>query len=434
MIRRLLPLLALLLLGAEAAPQDGVHLGVASCAGAPCHGAVQTRKTTDVQQNEYLTWQRRDKHAKAFLALQSELGERIAHNLGLPNAETAKICLDCHADNVVPERRGVQFQLSDGVGCEACHGAAERWLGPHAGGKIAHDELVASDGLYPTDRPRDRALLCLNCHEGDETRFVTHRIMGAGHPRLVFELATFTHIEPAHFLVDDVYRQRKRAASGVQIWAIGQALQFERLMTALADPHHRGEGVFPELVFFDCQACHHPTSSPHWQKRASVGLGPGMPHVNDANAAMLRALAHRLAPEQAAALDRDMPLLQKALAEGQGDPHALAASLAATGHRLADLFDTHDFTRDDMKAMLNGLAAQLQAGDAADYSVAEQATMAFAALIDTLQTGRLIDSGQFAALKAALDQCYAATQKEDAYDPTKFAAAAQAMAKAVPGR
>ena len=423
-------------LGAEtgAPPEGAAHLGVASCAGSPCHGSVQSKKTTDVQQNEYLTWQRRDKHAKAFLALESTLGEQIARNLGLPNAETAKLCLDCHADNVPADRRGVQFQLSDGVGCESCHGAAERWLGPHAGGKVPHDTLVAEDGLYPTDRPRERARLCLSCHEGDETRFVTHRMMGAGHPRLAFELETFSQIQPAHFLVDELYRRRKRAAPGVQLWAVGQASQVERLMLSLADPRHRGDGVFPELVFFDCDACHHPSSALRWQKRASVGLSPGLPHLNDANAVMLRALAHRLAPNDAAALDRDLPLLQRALADGQGDPHALAQAVAASSHRLGDLFDAHEFSREDMAALLAGIAAALQSGDAADYAVAEQATMGFASIIDTLQSGRLVDAAQFAALKAALDQCYAATQKEDSYEPAKFIAAAQAVAKAVPAR
>ena len=145
---------------------------------------------------------------------------------------------------------------------------------------------------------------------------------------------------------------------------------------------------------------------------------------------MLQALARRLAPDEAAALERDMPLLQKALAEGQGDPHALAEKLAATAHRLGDMLDGHEFSRDDMKAMLAGLAAALQSGDATDYAAAEQATMGFASIIDTLQTGHLVDAGQFATLKAALDQCYAATQKQEAYDPAKFAAAAQAMAKA----
>ena len=191
--------------------------------------------------------------------------------------------------------RGVQFLLSDGVGCEVCHGGSEKWLGPHASGKIPHRELVSTYGLYPTDEPVARARLCLTCHLGDETHVITHRIMGAGHPRLPFELQTFTVIEPAHYVIDDVYRRRKAVAQGVQFWAVGQALALQQLVTGLTNRPSR-EGAFPELVFFDCQACHHSTTSLRWERRTSMGLDPGMPHFNDANGIMLRAIAARLSP------------------------------------------------------------------------------------------------------------------------------------------
>ena len=106
-------------------PADGVHLGVASCAGSTCHGAVQPLKGSSVAQNEYITWSRKDKHAKAYAVLGEERSQRIAHNLGLADARTAQVCLDCHADNVPADRRGPQFQIADGVGCEACHGGAQ---------------------------------------------------------------------------------------------------------------------------------------------------------------------------------------------------------------------------------------------------------------------------------------------------------------------
>src|SRR5487761_989883 len=74
-------------------PADGVHPGVASCAGSTCHGAVQPLKGSYVAQNEYITWSRRDKHAKAYAVLGDELSQRIARNLGLADARTATICL-----------------------------------------------------------------------------------------------------------------------------------------------------------------------------------------------------------------------------------------------------------------------------------------------------------------------------------------------------
>jgi len=71
-------------------------------------------------------------------------------------------------------------------------------------------------------------------------------------------------------------------------------------------------------------------------------------------------------------------------------------------------------------------------GDASDYAAAEQSTMAFAAIIFTLNASQALDASQYAALKAALNQCYAATQKPDSYDPRIFEAAAQSVAQVLP--
>ena len=417
---------------AQTPPSDAVHLGVASCAGGPCHGNTAGVKNTGVLQNEYLTWQRLDKHAKAFTVLQGELGKRIARNLGLPAAEKAQVCLDCHADNVPAEQRGVQFHIEDGVGCEACHGAGQKWLGAHASGRIPHAQLVGEFGLYPTDEPLARAKLCVSCHVGSGNRFVTHRIMGAGHPRMPFELETFTHIEPAHFQIDAIYKKRKTVAAGVKFWAVGQAVALETLMGNLEDPAHKGDGVFPELVFFDCDACHHPTSSLRWEKRASSGLGPGLPHLNDANAVMLRAIAARIDPATGTELEKAVLALHGALSEGKGVPRTDAEMVGQIAHKLAEAFAAHNFTRDDMKAMVAALVARGTAGDYVDYAAAEQATMAFASIIYTLKTDDLVDAKQAGMLKSALDQCYAATQKEEAYQPAKFVTAAESVARSLP--
>src|SRR5277367_6307094 len=111
---------------------DTTHLGVTTCSGSTCHGAIEPFRKSNVAQNEYITWLQKDKHARAYKVLFDERSVRIARNLGLPNAHTAEICLNCHADN--PAHRGRQFQLSDGVGCEACHGGAAGWLGTHISG------------------------------------------------------------------------------------------------------------------------------------------------------------------------------------------------------------------------------------------------------------------------------------------------------------
>ena len=106
----------------QAQNSDSKHLGVKSCSGDNCHGAVKPAEHSAVMQNEYLIWSqetdkdRVDKHHRAYAVLGDERGIRIARNLGLPDAVTAEICLNCHADNVPETRRGPRFEISDGVG------------------------------------------------------------------------------------------------------------------------------------------------------------------------------------------------------------------------------------------------------------------------------------------------------------------------------
>ena len=87
---------ALLLLGAAAetplyaqsdAPQlPSIHLGVATCSGSTCHGSIEPRKGSHVQQNEYIIWTKNDSHAQAHSMLSDERSKRIVANLGLKAA------------------------------------------------------------------------------------------------------------------------------------------------------------------------------------------------------------------------------------------------------------------------------------------------------------------------------------------------------------
>src|SRR5258707_7590476 len=96
---------------AQSATSDPTHLGVQSCAGNNCHGAVAPVGASRVPQNEYFIWSQKDKHAKAYAVLANDRSKLIAKNLGLADAEHAALCLDCHADNVSADHRGPQFQL-----------------------------------------------------------------------------------------------------------------------------------------------------------------------------------------------------------------------------------------------------------------------------------------------------------------------------------
>ena len=408
-----------------------VHLGVDSCGGSSCHGALEPWSGSTVQQNEFVTWQEKDPHAKAYKTLMSEASKRIAANLGLANAYEADICLDCHADNVKGPQRAKGFQLSDGVGCESCHGGAEQWLGIHISGRADHTENIKA-GLFPTENPEARARLCLSCHFGDKDRIITHRIMGAGHPRMGFELDTYTMTQPAHFKLDADYAKRKGQVDHFKIWAIGQVVAVESLLDAMLDPKRNQDGIFPELVFFDCHACHHPMSNVRWEPRESTGISPGIPRLNDANILMMAALLDQVDPALAQDARNRSRALHQASLKGREATLAAAKALRDLTTPLIAKISSRNFGATEMRATMSGVIARGLKGDFIDYAGAEQATMALSAILDAMRTTGALSDGQYKDLTKLLDQAYKAIEKDEAYSPRQFLAALQTFEAAVP--
>lgn len=135
------------------------YLGVVTCAGSTCHGAGRPVGDARISQTEFLSWHRDDAHSKAYRVLIEDKGQRVARNLGIDNAANAPECLTCHATFVPAEVRGKRFQLSDGVGCESCHGPASKWLGQHVTGEASREDNIRA-GMVRTEEPVTRANLC----------------------------------------------------------------------------------------------------------------------------------------------------------------------------------------------------------------------------------------------------------------------------------
>ena len=434
-IMRLALACAALVAGALPASADTLtgtakHLGVQSCAGNNCHGAVERLPNSHVPQNEYFLWSQKDKHAQAYAVLTSDRSKRIAKNLGLADAEHAPLCLECHTDNVPPERRGPQFQLSDGVGCEACHGGAEPWLGTHLSGAGHQANLAA--GMYPTDRPRARAERCLACHVGDETRFVTHTMMGAGHPPMPFELDTYTAIEPAHFVVDPSYVERKGRPNDMTVWAIGQALDVKLRMDLILDPKHAPKGVDFELSLFDCQSCHHSMSELQWRTRASSGLPPGRIKLYDATAVMLRVAAERAAPDTAKALRDHMLALHQATGESWDAVKREATAVRDAANALIPALAAHEWNKGDAIALARAVVAGALDGSDLDYSGAQQQVMALESIVAAIKQLGFADDKQLAALNDALQPLYAAVADDQKYNPDAYVAVLKAFSEKLP--
>ena len=410
---------------AQSEPPIGIHIGVATCAGSNCHGATQRPRNSYVPGNEYLIWSKQDKHRDAYNVLLQDRAIKMARALGLPDAANQKLCLDCHADDAPAARRGVQFQLSDGVGCEACHGGASRWLGVHISG-ATHAQNVAA-GLYPTEQPVARAERCLACHYGDETRFADHRLYGAGHPRLAFELDTYTAIEPAHFVVDQSYIERKGRITDVQVWAVGQAIALVKRMDAVLDPKHAPKGFWPEFSFFDCQSCHHEYGQ--YARPTTTGLGPGTVKFNDANVVMLKVAASRVAPGAARSMSEHMLALHKATQDDWEAVQREAKAVRDAAQSLVGAFGHHDWTGDDMRALADALFA-LADGDA-QFSHDEQITMALEAITTGLKASGAIGDQKGQSVDNAMKAVYAAFPNDKTVNQEAFNKALKGLQQAM---
>ncbi|MEY3200507.1 MAG: hypothetical protein RIR70_57 [Pseudomonadota bacterium] len=396
------------------APHQSV--GTVNCASSTCHGAVTPWQDSNVLQNEYTTWLRLDKHARAYSTLLNEQSQRIAKNLGLKEgAHKAKICLDCHAHNPAPSLRGERHIVAEGVGCEACHGPAEKWVKSHTVAGTLHADNIAN-GLYPTDQPVAQAKLCLSCHFGDENRFVTHRIMGAGHPRMSFELETFAALSPAHYRIDDDWKKRKGEFEPIKVWAIGQALAAQQLLNTLADPKRGRDGLFPELVLFDCHACHHPMSDKKWTARD--GLPPGKVRLNDSNLLMLRALIKATDPARSAAFNAQVLKVHQAISGKGDDPLVEAKKLSAMISETVPRLEAMDFNQSHLQGVIRALIDEAQNGHYTDYAGAEQAYMAISSMASSLVKRGLAKP---APINKALADLRRTLANEENFSPRLFA-------------
>jgi hypothetical protein len=374
-----------LLLAAAALASAQTYVGAGGCASSNCHGGTTAlaEPQSRILGNEYATWAVADRHALAQKKLLEPRGKRMAEILRIADATRDKRCAACHVVGS-PEK-----SLSDGVACEACHGSAVKWLGPHTQAN-SHAESVRL-GMNDTKDFGVRAKTCLACHLGRGEQIVDHEMIAAGHPDLAFELDSFTVAQPAHF------REPKPDAH-VRAWAIGQSTALAEGMRLLAQ---HAEKAWPEFSDMECYQCHHDLRLDSWRIQRGYGSRkPGSVQVNLARFAVLRDVAPEL----------NGPLGQLLAANAMNGPAvAQAASMVA---QAADALTAKYVTGElDAQAMLHAIGADIQRIADAGVHAAEQATMSLDALSAAL--GR--KPGGVAAL-------YSYLERPSAYRPSEFVA------------
>lgn len=317
-------------------PAGGAYLGNAACIRCHTDGPPAGSDEDFVLLTEYTTWRLQDKHSFAFLSLRGPRAQQMEKLLGLehPASEEAA-CLSCHAPK--PEKTKQGFDRRDGIGCEVCHGPAEKWLADHQdrAWRLESAAAKAARGMTDLRDPATCAAVCTSCHVGNaaEGKVVTHAMYAAGHPPLPdFELGLFRQNMPPHWRekravpffqdfkngdapvdaakVKQLYQldaagtqQARLVIAGAQEsvrCAFDLAAQRADLRAADGMPRDQRERRWPELtlkfpdfegqalaalwpqVFMgqaDCYACHHDLRQKSWRQLRGYTGPPGRPQV-----------------------------------------------------------------------------------------------------------------------------------------------------------
>ncbi len=144
--------------GAVAQAADGPEIiGAPKCK--ICHG----KKTGD----QFEIWSATP-HATAFEVLASDEAKKIAADKGLGDPQTEQACLKCHTTQGflggdVAVNAKAKYNVSEGVGCESCHGAGSEYKPK----KVMEDrEAAVAAGMRVPDEAT-----CVKCHNEESPTF-----------------------------------------------------------------------------------------------------------------------------------------------------------------------------------------------------------------------------------------------------------------------
>ena len=248
-------------------------IGSGSCAASACHGSARPIPGSRIFRTEHSVWIVLDKHARAYETLHAGPAAAIIRALGWDRpAYRETRCLACHS---TPRGRlagtDADAVRREGVGCEACHGPASRWVNEHASdawlARAANEK--EERGMRPIARLADRALTCAGCHVGappdpdqgfPDPRDVNHDMIAAGHPRLTFELADDQERMPRHW--------NKKAEAPDRVRAIGRIASAKAGVDLLRFRAETSEAPWPEFSGYDCASCHHALEGPSSRREA----------------------------------------------------------------------------------------------------------------------------------------------------------------------
>ena len=215
------------------------------------------------------------------------------------------------------------------------------------------------------------------------------------------------------------------------IWAIGQIQAAGQLLESLGNPEHFGQGLLPELVFFDCHSCHHPMSQLRWAPRKTTGLDAGVLRLNDSNLLMLIYIAKVIDPALSDQFSSDILALHKGMNQSHEATLNAIKGLKASINTLRKQITRNRFSRNDLMNLIKSILGDIIAGELRDYAAAEQAAMALDSSFSTLTQQGALESTNMKNIQKNMDHIYLTLKDEDKYKPSAFIDAAKSLAQSL---
>ncbi len=372
------------------------YVGTGSCAALACHGG--RREPLGLKGSEYSFWSTYDPHRKAYGVLfddRSKIIERNYRRLGSVEKaapENDATCLSCHVHpNFSP--KSVEFEqhlVADGVGCESCHGPAERWLSAHSERwwkGVSDRDKFELFGMTPTKDLTYRAEQCAVCHIGTPEAEVNHDLIAAGHPRLLYEFSNQQAKQPRHWRIED--DKSRTPDYEVRSWALGQTVGTRTSLRLLESRAQRAQeihepGPWPEFAEYDCYSCHHDLKQPSRRQDLSRGdVKPGELAWGDWTLNGTRRIATEKSFTSIDSADSALGRLQRLMANpspNASDVTRLSRLASAELVPLIERIEQERFSLRQVDGLLSGLLRSSESADAAEWTQAARGYLGVVAL------------------------------------------------------
>ena len=339
-------------------------IGSDSCA--QCHKDGHDLAAYQAAGKEYAIWANRDPHSTAYSVLFDEQSKVIAKNLKL-RAPPHKhdLCLNCHATNPSNQQLAwnSQHTVTDGVGCESCHGPAEKWLVPHQldDWKYLSPSQKNALGFLDTSDFATRARNCAECHVGSEGRDVNHDLIAAGHPRLYFEMSAYQSKMPRHWSRAKDLAQNSETTEA-KLWLVGQYVSAAAALKLLNQRVTDANSPWPEFAEYNCASCHHDLSIKRGEKDGFFASAASQPAWGTWHFSMLESLAKTSREFDSGDISRDMERLRQNMQRSLPDKNAIGqvtVGLSKHCERMADYY-SHTTLSEQQAVALIGSATSLE--------------------------------------------------------------------------